>query len=55
MRRAAFSIPVNVAEGFGRWHAKEFVHFLLVAHGSSNSLRSIFSSESALAFSALQS
>ena len=34
MRRAAVSIPANIAEGFGRWHRKEFVHFLLVANGS---------------------
>ena len=34
MRRAAVSIPANIAEGFGRWHSKEFVHFLLVANGS---------------------
>jgi len=26
--------PANIAEGFGRWHSKEFVHFLLVANGS---------------------
>ncbi len=27
-------LPANIAEGFGRWHSKEFVHFLLVANGS---------------------
>ena len=31
MRRSAVSIPANIAEGFGRWHSKEFVHFLLEA------------------------
>jgi four helix bundle protein len=34
MRRAVVSIPANIAGGFGRWHSKEFVHFLLVANGS---------------------
>jgi len=26
--------PPILLEGFGRWHSKEFVHFLLVANGS---------------------
>jgi four helix bundle protein len=47
MRRAAVSIPANIAEGFGRWHSKEFIHFLLVANGSLKELETIFSSESA--------
>ena len=46
LRRAAVSIPSNIAEGFGRWHSKEFVHFLLVATAISKSLRRTFSSES---------
>ena len=34
IRRAAVSIPANIAEGFGRWHSNDFVHFLLIANGS---------------------
>ncbi|MCR4266005.1 four helix bundle protein [Nitratireductor sp. ZSWI3] len=34
MRRAATSIPANIAEGFGRAQRKVFVQFLRVAQGS---------------------
>ena len=39
IRRAAVSIPANVAEGARRRSKKEFVRFLLMARGSSAELR----------------
>ena len=34
MRRSAVSIPSNIAEGFKRFHTKEYVQFLHIALGS---------------------
>lgn len=34
LRRAATSIPINIAEGFGRFSSKEKSHFIQISYGS---------------------
>ncbi len=41
LRRAALSIPTNIAEGFERASRKEYVNFLNFAKGSTGELRSL--------------
>jgi four helix bundle protein len=37
-RRAALSVSNNVAEGHGRWHYRENIHFCQIARGSTEEL-----------------
>ena len=39
IRRAAYSIPMNIIEGAGRKSKKEFVHFLSICSGSCEEMK----------------
>ena len=41
LRRAAVSVPTNVAEGFERYSCKEYVNLLNIAKGSAGEVRSL--------------
>jgi len=38
MRRAAVSVTNNIAEGHGRWHYQETIHFCRISRGSVDEL-----------------
>lgn len=41
LRRAAVSVPTNIAEGFERSFRKKYLHFLSIAKGSAGEIRSL--------------
>lgn len=41
IKRAALSIMNNIAEGFGKYSTKEFIHYLDTAHNSASEVKSI--------------
>lgn len=50
LRRAAVSIPTNIAEGASRQHEKDYVHFLYIARGSAAEVEYLIDLSSKLSY-----
>lgn len=52
VRRAAVSIPSNIAESQGRWHRGEFLHHIAIARGSLQELETLLEIAERLGYAA---
>jgi four helix bundle protein len=41
IRRCVISVPLNIAEGCGRYHKKDIIRFMYISRGSLNELETI--------------